>query len=136
MVSERWLRQDWMSGRRELTGTTRNKKHYSRIECIEFISYQALQFLKNIYLSFNFAEDLAEISIESSGRDFVSQETGEPFVGRWLKEDAGRGWGIKLMKNFVDSVSFEKTERGTKVVMVKSVGRSARNSKEDSKTGG
>ena len=33
------------------------------------------------------------------------------------------------MKNFVDSVSFEKTERGTKVVMVKSVGRSARNSK-------
>ncbi|MDP1758421.1 MAG: ATP-binding protein, partial [Thermodesulfovibrionales bacterium] len=68
---------------------------------------------KNIYLSFNFAEDLAEISIESSGRDFVSQETGEPFVGRGLKEDAGRGWGIKLMKNFVDSVRFEKTERGT-----------------------
>ena len=29
MVSERWLRQDWMSGRRELTGTTRNKKHYT-----------------------------------------------------------------------------------------------------------
>lgn len=91
---------------------------------------------KNIYLSFNFAEDLAEISIESSGRGFVSQESGEPFVGRGLKEDAGRGWGIKLMKNFADSVRFEKTERGTKVVLVKNLLREARINKEGTATSG
>ncbi|MBU4319851.1 MAG: ATP-binding protein [Nitrospinae bacterium] len=90
---------------------------------------------KNIYLSFNFTEDMAEISIESSGRDFVSQETGEPFVGRGLQEDAGRGWGIKLMKNFVDSVRFEKTERGTKVVLAKNLLREARINREGTATG-
>jgi serine/threonine-protein kinase RsbW len=89
---------------------------------------------KNIYLSFNFSEDMAEISIESSGRGFVSQETGEPFVGRGLKEDTGRGWGIKFMKNFADSVRFEKTERGTKVVLVKNLLRKARINKEDTAT--
>ncbi|MCG2708921.1 MAG: ATP-binding protein [Thermodesulfovibrionales bacterium] len=86
-------------------------------------------------MSFNFTEDMAEISIESSGRDFVSQETGEPFVGRGLQEDAGRGWGIKLMKNFVDSVRFEKTERGTKVVLAKNLLREARINREGTATG-
>ncbi len=86
---------------------------------------------KKIYLSFDFTEDHVEIAVESSGREFISQETGEPFVGRGLKEDAGRGWGIKLMKNFADSVRFEKTERGTKVVLVKNLLKSANVDKED-----
>jgi anti-sigma regulatory factor (Ser/Thr protein kinase) len=62
-----------------------------------------------------------EASIESSGREFVVQETGEPFVGKKLGEDFGRGWGVKLMKRFTDSVRFEKTNRGTKVVLVKNI---------------
>ncbi len=72
-----------------------------------------------IYLSVDLKEDRLEISIESTGREFVSQEVGEPFVGRGIREDDSRGWGVKLMKNFTDSVRFEKTERGTRVVLVK-----------------
>lgn len=76
-----------------------------------------------IYLSFSFSGDRLVVSIESSGREFISKETGEPFIGRALKEDSGRGWGIKLIKRFTDSVGFEKTERGTKVVLVKNLSR-------------
>ncbi len=79
---------------------------------------------RNIYLSLVFFEDRIEIGIESSGREFVSRDTGEPFVERFLNVDeAGRGWGIKLMKRFADSVRFEKTERGTKVILVKNLFR-------------
>lgn len=74
-----------------------------------------------IYLNFDLIGERMEISIESSGREFVSQETDEPFVGRTLKEDSDRGWGIKLMSRFADSVGFEKTERGTKVILVKNI---------------
>ncbi len=74
---------------------------------------------KKIYLNFDIYSDHIEIGIENSGREFVSPETGEPFSNRNLQEKSGRGWGIKLMKNFADDVRFEKTERGNKVVLVK-----------------
>lgn len=91
---------------------------------------------RKIYLTVEFIDGILELSIESSGREFVSKESGEPFLGKEIKEGINRGWGITIMKNFADSVSFEKTERGTKVVMVKSVGISAKNTKGDSKSGG
>ncbi len=80
---------------------------------------------KKIYVSFDVTEDRVEVSIESSGREFVVQETGEPFVGKKLTEDFGRGWGVKLMKRFTDSVRFEKTGRGTKVILVKNLPKTA-----------
>ncbi len=80
---------------------------------------------KKIYLRFDVTEDRMEASIESSGREFVVQETGEPFIGKKLADDFGRGWGVKLMKRFTDSVRFEKTSRGTKVVLVKNLPKTA-----------
>lgn len=74
---------------------------------------------KKIYLSFNFNGENLTVSIESPGREFISPEVGEPFSG--FKEGTGRGWGVRLMKSFADSVRFEKTERGTKVVLVKNL---------------
>lgn len=76
---------------------------------------------RKVHLSFDFSGESIEISIESSGREFVSPEVGEPFTSRLLKEETGRGWGIDLIKSFTDSVKFEKTERGTKVILVKSL---------------
>lgn len=73
---------------------------------------------EKIYLCFNFDRENLTVSIESSGREFVSPEVGEPFRG--IKEN-GRGWGVRLMKSFADSVKFEKTERGTKVILVKNL---------------
>jgi serine/threonine-protein kinase RsbW len=86
---------------------------------------------KNIYLIVTVDKDRVEVSIESSGREFIMQETGEPFEDKKFTKARGRGWGIKLMKRFVDEVRFEKTKRGTKTVLVKSLAKSAGVQKED-----
>jgi anti-sigma regulatory factor (Ser/Thr protein kinase) len=44
---------------------------------------------------------------------------------------AGRGWGIKLIRRFVDDVRFEKTALGTKIVLVKKIEKSASKQKEN-----
>ncbi|MBI4685735.1 MAG: ATP-binding protein [Nitrospirae bacterium] len=84
-----------------------------------------------IYLKFVCGEDRLEISIESSGSEFISPETGEPFIMKGLKEDIGRGWGIKLMRNFTDSVAFERTEKGMRVVLVKNLLRASKTENKD-----
>jgi anti-sigma regulatory factor (Ser/Thr protein kinase) len=70
------------------------------------------------------------VGIESPGREFVPLETGEPFAGTVPGEEPRRGWGVKLMKRFVDSVRFEKTSRGIRVVLVKNLPRTAEMKKE------
>jgi serine/threonine-protein kinase RsbW len=86
---------------------------------------------KKIYVSFVADRDHVEVSIESAGREFVVQETGEPFGDREHGKGPGRGWGIKMMKRFADEVRFEKTARGTKTVLVKNLSKSAGVQKED-----
>ncbi|HEX9021160.1 MAG TPA: ATP-binding protein [Nitrospirota bacterium] len=73
-----------------------------------------------------------EVSIESAGREFIAQETGEPFGDHEVAKPSGRGWGIKLMKRFADDVRFEKTARGTKTILIKNVGKSINVQKEGS----
>ncbi len=85
----------------------------------------------NIQVSFVVAEDHVEASIESSGREFIVPETGEPFMGGESAKAPGRGWGIKLMKRFADEVRFEKTARGTKTVLVKKIAKFTGVQKED-----
>ena len=86
---------------------------------------------RNIYLSFAVDRDGMEVSIESSGQEFIMQETGEPFDDKKPTKAPGRGWGIKLMKRFVDDVRFEKTKRGTKTVLVKNFAKTAEAQKEN-----
>ena len=84
---------------------------------------------RKIYLSFIADRDRVEVSIESAGREFVVQETGEPFGGRERAKSSGRG--IKMMKRFADEVRFEKTGRGTKTVLVKNLAKFVGVEKED-----
>ncbi len=86
---------------------------------------------RNIQVSFAVTEDRMEASIESSGREFIVPETGEPFMGPEGAKAPGRGWGIKLMKRFADEVRFEKTARGTKTVLVKKIAKFTGVQKED-----
>jgi anti-sigma regulatory factor (Ser/Thr protein kinase) len=86
---------------------------------------------KKIYVSVASDGDRLEVSIESAGREFVVQESGEPFGDREGIKAPGRGWGIKLMKRFVDEVRFEKTARGMKTVLVKNLAKTAGVQKED-----
>ena len=85
-----------------------------------------------IYVSIVADRDQLEVSIESAGRDFVEQETREPFGDRDIAKAPGRGWGIKLMKRFADDVRFERTGRGTKIILVKKNVKSASIRKEES----
>jgi anti-sigma regulatory factor (Ser/Thr protein kinase) len=86
---------------------------------------------KKIYVSVNADEKRLEVSIESSGQEFIVQETGEPFGDRESAKTVGRGWGIKLMKRFADDVRFEKTPRGIKTVLIKQLDKAVRTTKED-----
>jgi anti-sigma regulatory factor (Ser/Thr protein kinase) len=88
---------------------------------------------RNIYMSVVVEGDRLEIGIESPGQEFVMQETGEPYDDKKAAKAHGRGWGIKLMKRFVDEVRFEKTARGTKTVLVKKFVKTADTQKEKSR---
>ncbi len=87
---------------------------------------------RKVHVSVAADGDQMEVAIESSGQEFIVQETGEPFGDRDTSKHAGRGWGIKVMKRFTDKVRFEKTARGTKIVLVKKLKKSAGVQKEDS----
>jgi serine/threonine-protein kinase RsbW len=86
---------------------------------------------KKMYLSFVADGDHVEVSIESSGREFAVQETGEPFGDREHVKSSGRGLGIKMMRRFADEVRFEKTARGTKTVLIKNLAKVSGVQKED-----
>jgi anti-sigma regulatory factor (Ser/Thr protein kinase) len=84
-----------------------------------------------VYLSVVVEEDQLEVSVESAGQEFVIKETGEPYRDQEAAKTTGRGWGLKLIKRFVDHVKFEKTAYGTKIVLVKKIEKSAGIHKED-----
>lgn len=86
---------------------------------------------KKIYVSIVADEQRLEVSVESDGQEFIVLETGEPFTSHGAEKQPGRGWGIKLMKRFVDDVRFEKTTRGTKTVLIKKLEDSLRSSDEE-----
>jgi anti-sigma regulatory factor (Ser/Thr protein kinase) len=79
---------------------------------------------RRLYVTISAEADRLEVSVESPGRDFTQAETGEPFIGTALREGGPRGQGVKLMKRFTDSMRYEKTGRGTRVVLGKRLTRS------------
>jgi serine/threonine-protein kinase RsbW len=84
-----------------------------------------------VYLSIAAEEDHLEVSVESAGQEFIILETGEPYRDQEATKTTGRGWGLKLIKRFVDSVKFEKTSYGTKIVLVKKIEKAAGIHKEE-----
>jgi serine/threonine-protein kinase RsbW len=84
-----------------------------------------------VYVSIAAEEDHLEVSVESAGQEFIVQETGEPYRDQETAKAKGRGWGIKLIKRFVDDVKFEKTTYGTKIVLIKKIEKSANIHQED-----
>ncbi len=84
-----------------------------------------------VYVSVSVDEGQVEVSVESAGQEFIIQETGEPYRGEEAEKKTGRGWGIKLIKRFVDHVTFEKTAYGTKIILVKKIEKSAGMQREE-----
>jgi len=85
----------------------------------------------NFHVSVAVDEDQLAVSVESAGQEFIIRETGEPFRDQETVKAPGRGWGIKLIRRFVDHVEFEKTALGTKIVLIKKIEKSASKQKEN-----
>jgi len=83
-----------------------------------------------VYIGIDVDENQMEVSVESAG-GVHHAGNGRTVPGFGRRESGGRGWGIKLIKRFVDQVRFEKTANGTKIVLVKKIEKSADVQKED-----
>jgi len=86
---------------------------------------------RRLFVTISAEGERLEVSVESPGRDFLQAETGEPFVGTALREGGPRGQGVKLMKRFTDTLRYEKTGRGTRVVLGKRLTRTSEPRKEN-----
>jgi len=85
---------------------------------------------EQVHVSFAADGDRVEVSIESAGREFVAQATGEAIVERGHAKAHVKERGIKMMNRFADEVRFERTARGTKTVLVKNLSKSVGVQKE------
>lgn len=59
------------------------------------------------------------VAVSSPGQDFTLDTTGEPVSASPPGAVLRRGWGVTLMKRFCTSVRFERSTRGTTVVLTK-----------------
>lgn len=72
-----------------------------------------------IIMKFIINYDKLTIYICNEGESFNPSSTLEADRDKNETSSSSRGWGIKLMKNFMDEVKFEKLNGGTKLKMVK-----------------
>lgn len=83
---------------------------------------------KMIDLEFRVTREALEILIENEGRGFDPQSVPEPDARAKLSAANKRGWGIMLMKKFMDEVGYEPCERGTRLRLIKRRARTDRSS--------
>jgi anti-sigma regulatory factor (Ser/Thr protein kinase) len=91
--------------------------------CINAMQYGGGE-KKKIFVRIDLVENRLAISVESFGRGVALQEDDETSANARDGGNADRRWGMKLMKNFVDEVRFEKTAQGTRVVLIKNLRKS------------
>ena len=73
----------------------------------------------NVYIHYIIDGDTLIIKVGDSGVGFDQEVVEIPNIDEKLKSDRKRGWGIKLMKELMDTVEFESTAGGTTVTMTK-----------------
>lgn len=59
------------------------------------------------------------IVIEDSGTGFSPDDVAEPRIEEKIKAESKRGWGLKIIRNLMDSVEIHSGLKGTTVVMSK-----------------
>jgi anti-sigma regulatory factor (Ser/Thr protein kinase) len=91
--------------------------------CINAMQYGGGE-KKKVFVRIDLVENRLVISVESFGWGVPLQDDGETSARARDDGNADRRWGIKLMKNFVDEVRFEKTAQGTRVVLIKNLRKS------------
>jgi serine/threonine-protein kinase RsbW len=76
-----------------------------------------------ISLRFVVHPDRLTIYVQNDGESFDPSLVEEPNIDDKIMGKSKRGWGLKLMKSFMDEVKFEKVNQGTKLKMTKFVKR-------------
>lgn len=74
---------------------------------------------KEIRLTFHQRPDELEISIENEGEMFDPLEVADPDPAAKLLDKNKRGWGIKLMKQFMDEIRYEPARGGMCLRLIK-----------------
>ena len=74
---------------------------------------------KRVLIEFRMREERFEIRIENEGRQFDPLAVAEPDPKVKLTAANKRGWGISLMRKFMDEVGYEPSPRGTVLRLVK-----------------
>tara|TARA_B100000676_G_C17947193_1_gene769886 strand:+ start:333 stop:740 length:408 start_codon:yes stop_codon:yes gene_type:complete len=75
---------------------------------------------ENVYITYVIEKDNLVIKVGDRGVGFDSEVVAIPNIDEKINSDRKRGWGLKLMKELMDTVEFETTESGTTVTMTKS----------------
>ena len=75
---------------------------------------------ENVYITYVIEKDNLVIKVGDRGVGFDSEVVAIPNIDEKINSDHKRGWGLKLMKELMDTVEFETTESGTSVTMTKS----------------
>lgn len=74
---------------------------------------------KEVRLTFVETSSALEICIENEGPAFDPLTVEEPSLAEKIKSENKRGWGIKLMREFMDEVLYEHTNRGVRLRLIK-----------------
>ena len=74
---------------------------------------------KQIEIHFKIKDDLLEIQVTDKGIGFDKSKVAIHKIEEKLGSDYKRGWGLQLIKELMDTVEFESTEKGTTVTMTK-----------------
>ena len=86
--------------------------------CINAFEHSSAE--DEIYIHFIICDDNLTIKVIDKGAGFDSDSVETPSIEQKLASDERkRGWGIMLIKELMDSVSFESDHTGTTVTMVK-----------------
>jgi len=75
---------------------------------------------ENVYITYVIEKDNLVIKVGDRGVGFDSEVVAIPNIDEKINSEHKRGWGLKLMKELMDTVEFETTESGTTVTMTKS----------------
>jgi len=76
-----------------------------------------------VYLTFEVLGDTEpealRITVRDTGVGFAPEDVEEPSLGQKLKAPRKRGWGLKIIRSFMDEVEIHSGADGTTVVMIK-----------------
>lgn len=72
-----------------------------------------------VRIKFLIGEDNLTVIIQDHGQGFEIGSIPKPEIGKKLKAEYKRGWGLMLIENLMDTVYIESSEHGTTLVMSK-----------------